>query len=143
MKISAIERLSLHFLPTDSSECWLWLGALDKSGYGVAYYEGRAQRAHRAVYSERVGPIPKGLELDHLCKVRRCVNPLHLLPVTHAENMSRGTSKAERPNCKQGHPFVGDNLIVRNGRRDCRECGRLAARRYYQRKQQDRMREII
>lgn len=70
--------------------CWDWGRARDGAGYGAIWYEGRVQGAHRWVYEQLVGPIAKGLDLDHLCRNPRCVNPDHLEPVTHAENIRRG-----------------------------------------------------
>ena len=80
--------------------CWLWAGAIQASnGYG-RFGVGRATDgvcfAHRWAYEFFLGPIPAGLEIDHLCRVRACVNPLHLQPVTHAENRARG----------RGHPYL-------------------------------------
>jgi hypothetical protein len=71
--------------------CWLWRGALDGQGYGQLKAPGNTTvRAHRWVYEQLVGPIPDGLQLDHLCRVIICVNPDHLDPVTQAENVRRG-----------------------------------------------------
>jgi HNH endonuclease len=70
--------------------CWLWQGALHSAGYGFLSVGGRNQLAHRVAYRLFVGPIPDGLELDHLCRVKHCVNPAHLEPVTTAENLRRG-----------------------------------------------------
>lgn len=85
--------------------------------------------AHRVVYEELVGPIPDGLMLDHLCRVRHCVNPEHLEPVTNRENVLRGeghSAKAARAtHCLKGHPYAGENLrILSNGWRRCRACHR-------------------
>jgi len=78
-----------------SSGCWLWGGGTGKSGYGVAWWQGRQVQAHRAVYELMVGPIPDGLELDHVrargCTSRLCVNPAHLEPV------DRKTQEARKP----------------------------------------------
>lgn len=72
------------------SGCWLWNRKVRSDGYGVKSVDHRGEvRAHRWVYERQVGPIPDGLELDHLCGTRSCVNPAHLEPVTHTENMRR------------------------------------------------------
>jgi hypothetical protein len=81
----------------DASGCWLWQGNIhpDK-GYGIMRRGGLTRRAHRFFYETLVGPVPDGLELDHLCRVRHCVNPDHLEPVTHAENLRRGREARAR-----------------------------------------------
>ncbi len=73
-----------------SGECWLWTGNVYRDGYGQFYVERRQVRAHRWAYESEVGPIPEGLVLDHLCRVRLCVRPSHLEPVTNRENLLRG-----------------------------------------------------
>lgn len=70
--------------------CWLWLGSLTDKGYGRFYMGGKRYLAHRYSYEHFVGPIPEGLEPDHLCRVPACVNPAHLEPVTRSENTRRG-----------------------------------------------------
>lgn len=70
--------------------CWLWLASTDTKGYGLFGAEGKLSKAHRYAYELLVGPIPEGLVLDHLCRVRHCVNPDHLEPVTTYENILRG-----------------------------------------------------
>lgn len=134
---TTLDRLRKYFTETDG--CWLWTGAPDGKGYGAVYYDGRAQRAHRAVYMEMVGPIPDGLVLDHLCRTPACVRPDHLEPVTPAVNRARGLDlnwrKKAQTHCKNGHPFEGRNLIMRKkGGRDCRECMNAAQRRYQAKK---------
>jgi hypothetical protein len=76
--------------------CWLWTGAKHEKGYGLLKVAGQMHRAHRFVYELLVGPIPEGLSLDHLCRVRNCVNPNHLEPVTTGENIRRGLRGALR-----------------------------------------------
>jgi hypothetical protein len=127
--------------------CWLWGGYIDAStGYGK---HGK-RWAHRAVYEMHRGPIPEGLQLDHLCRTRACVNPEHLEPVTLRENVLRGTApaalNAAKTHCAAGHPFTGANLIVRaNGSRGCRTCENAQQRERYWRDPEamrDRQRRI-
>lgn len=130
-----------------SGECWLWTGfVMKKEGYGRFGVEGRkVALAHRWSYEHFVGPIPEGLELDHLCRVRRCVRPDHLEPVTHRENTLRGlapivlgTRQRAVTHCPKGHPYDGANTIYRKtGARRCRECTRMdSARRNVLRKRE-------
>lgn len=128
--------------------CWLWTAALSGgTGYGQFYTEmheidgetkPRKVGAHRFAYEALVGPIPQGLDLDHLCRVRHCVNPAHLEPVTRSENTKRGETGAhwaKRTHCGKGHPLSGSNLRKQaDGRRICRQCAREASARYRVRK---------
>jgi hypothetical protein len=76
--------------PGMSTPCWIWLGCVHRrTGYGRFHFEGQTVEAHAASYRLLVGAVPSGLELDHLCRVRACVNPEHLEPVTHSVNASR------------------------------------------------------
>lgn len=121
--------------------CWLWTGAL-RYGYGhfrVGGRQGRREMAHRFAYEKLIGPIPSGLDLDHLCRVRNCVNPRHLEPVTRKTNILRGEShlaqQARRLECIHGHALQGENLYVTpQGRRQCKECRRTSLRRLYRRR---------
>lgn len=83
-----LERV-LSRVAADASGCWLWTGALLRDGYAAIKVSGKVTVAHRVAYAAMVGPIPEGLELDHVCNVRNCVRPEHLEPVTHAENQRR------------------------------------------------------
>jgi hypothetical protein len=102
------------------------------NGYGRFKDGLRDVRAHRAAYEFTIGPIPAGLQIDHLCRNRACVNPSHLEAVTAAENTLRGESvsavEARRMNCPAGHPYLGENLRIYRGMRYCRACGRLRKR---------------
>ena len=117
-------------------KCWIdeWRCA-DVGGYTVTTKRGRNVRAHREAYEYFIGPIPVGLQLDHLCRNRRCFNPAHLEPVTSHENSLRGgVGKWDRGDtCKWGHPFDGVNTYWfrssnGNWRRQCKEC-KLARKR--------------
>lgn len=104
--------------------CVLWTGCLNSRGYGCFSFGGKGKTvlAHRWVYEHFVGPIPAGLTIDHLCRVRRCVNPAHMEPVSVAENNRRGWSppakNARRTTCLRGHELI----LFPSGRRRCREC---------------------
>jgi hypothetical protein len=107
-------------------ECWRWTGALSSKRYGTLTMGHRDRvPAHRFAYELLVGPIPDGLEIDHLCRNTRCVNPAHMEPVTHRENGLRGTSKAaenaRKTHCVRGHSLA-DAYIYKGGRRQCRTC---------------------
>ena len=82
------------YIPEPNTGCWLWLGGLNQKGYPQFKHQQRTWRAHRFMYERAKGPLPEGLTLDHLCRVRSCVNPDHLEPVTHAENCRRRPSRA-------------------------------------------------
>lgn len=112
-----------------SGDCWLWMSGRNGNGYGVTYARGRSRPtvAHRWAWESLVGPIPKGLYLDHLCRVRRCVNPDHLDVVTNRENLVRGYGiigrNARATRCSRGHEYTPENTVLnRNNCRDCRIC---------------------
>ena len=96
--------------------CWLWQGAITDRGYGCfRNREGKYRGAHRFSYEEHVGPIPDGLVLDHLCRVRNCVNPDHLEPVTAKTNSQRGLggrNNAVKTHCPAGHPYTPENTYI-------------------------------
>lgn len=107
--------------------CWEWTGARTRNGYGHVKVGGIHWMAHRYAYTVQVGPIPDGLQLDHLCRNRACINPAHLEPVSHGENLRRGRVgryKLKNTKCPSGHPYSGHNLVVRRLRdgRTCRVC---------------------
>ena len=121
-----------------SGDCWLWTGLLHRKGYGVVKIESKALKVHNVIWTMLVGEIPEGMVLDHLCRVRHCVNPDHLEPVTPHENWKRGFAPsrqhARRTHCINGHPFSGDNLVIRvDGARGCRACRREASRKQRER----------
>jgi hypothetical protein len=121
----------------DESGCWLWTGTRVGTGYGQLDVDGRKRPAHRVVYEFLVGEIPKGLDLDHLCRVRRCVNPWHLDPVTRQVNIIRGGKpkiNAGKTRCPHGHPYDNENTIVYKGSRFCRTCRNARQKAYHEKK---------
>lgn len=84
-----LERV-LEYVDRGPSKCWLWTGGKNQFGYPQVWWENTSRKAHRIIYTELVGPIPDGMTLDHLCRIRACVNPAHLEPVTLYENQVRG-----------------------------------------------------
>lgn len=118
--------------------CWEWTAHLSRDGYGKFSADGRKiEGAHRVAYELLVGPIPEGMQLDHVCRNRSCVRPSHLEVVTNAENQRRGIAGEVLrrrllaiDECKHGHPYTPENTYVdpRTGARNCRECGRARCR---------------
>jgi len=131
------ERFWAKVQKTDT--CWLWMAVRHHAkSYGQFKYEGRMVQAHVLAYTWLAGPVPKGLELDHLCRVRWCVNPAHLEPVPPLVNGLRGIGphavNARKTSCIHGHPFDEANTYIgtnRHGRptRVCRICRREVDRR--------------
>jgi hypothetical protein len=131
---------------TAAGGCWEWTSTAktrpDRYGYGLysTRINGRrVQLVHRIAWELLRGPIPAGMQLDHLCRNRLCVNPDHLEPVTNRENTLRGTSPAARnalkTHCKHGHQLTPENIRDRGGLngRECRECIRRRRRDYKRR----------
>lgn len=132
-----------RIFPEPNSGCWLWSGPLFNTGYGAILHAAKnGQLAHRVVYERERGPIPTGLQIDHLCRVRCCVNPDHLEPVTQQENIRRGLAgqasglqQSSKTECVRGHVFSADNTYVRpDGVRICRACQKIRKREYLDRK---------
>lgn len=109
--------------------CWVWLGSKDKDGYSRS----SCGLGHREFYTYLVGEIPDGLQVDHLCRNRSCVNPEHLELVTPKVNTQRGTNHNRvKTHCKHGHEFSPENTrITKRGNRSCKECENMAQRRAY------------
>lgn len=143
---SLLEQLADKMLIGD--DCWEWTGARTKDGYGHLKIDGKARRAHRVLYQLLVGPIPDGLDLDHLCHTRdascvggracphrRCVRPDHLEPVTRSENHRRTFwPNSRKTHCPAGHAYAEHGGTRKSGKgkgeRYCRWCTRDSTRRW-------------
>jgi hypothetical protein len=106
--------------------CWLWLGRLDEDQYGIFHLRGKSRKAHRVAFAT-INEISESFDvLDHLCRVRYCVNPSHLEVVTARENFDRGNSLLSRYGkarfCKNGHEFTPENTYRNERGRTCRAC---------------------
>lgn len=132
--------------------CWRWTGKLMPNGYGVFSAAEQRDYAHRVSYEMHIGPIPVGMEIDHLCHTndpschegddcphRSCVNPDHLEPVTHRVNCLRGRGfaavAARKTHCLRGHEYTPGNTYVKpNGTRRCRTCQRSTSMKSYRKR---------
>ncbi len=115
-----------------SGDCWQWLRPAGNKGYGQFWFEGRMRATHRLSYELTKGNVPEGLQLDHLCRNKLCVNPDHLEPVTMAENLRRSPlSNVNKTHCKRGHEFTPDNIVKVPGGRACKVCRRATWRKWY------------
>ena len=121
------ERIWQRFEVDRQTGCWNWTGAISAGSYGSIYYEGRMQKAHRVIWRLERGEIPDGLQIDHLCRNRRCINPDHLEVVTQSENLRRSPlmdRNSHRTHCIRGHEFTEENTRYRpgSGHRTCIIC---------------------
>lgn len=114
--------------------CWEWTGHVRTDGYGLVRRNHKNHVAHRWVYETIKAKVPADLQLDHLCRNRKCCNPSHLDPVTHRENQLRGETfgafNAAKTHCPRGHELVGDNLVtsaLKRGQRTCAKCASICA----------------
>ncbi len=130
MNISDLpDALADRIEPEPNTGCWLWTGATAGLGYSQVRIAGRRLYAHRAVYEFFKGAVPVGLEMDHLCRVRPCVNPAHVEAVTHRENLLRSpiqisTVNSRKTHCLRGHALVPGNLRPSSPGRACLKCDR-------------------
>ncbi len=132
---NAFTRIADKFEITESG-CWEWTASKYPSGYGAFFDGSRVNGAHRILYELVVEPIPNGLQIDHLCRNRGCINPDHLEVVTPGENTRRG-SPARKTHCPQGHEYSLENTHrTTDGHRHCRACDAARHRRYRREAQQ-------
>jgi hypothetical protein len=135
---------SVEFEP--NTGCWLWERGVTGDGYGSLKFAGYPRGAHRASWVAHRGPIPAGLHILHRCDTPQCVNPDHLRPGTHRENMGDMSAKGRRRQpptgtyakmdaCRRGHPFDAQNTFIDSrGDRGCLTCRRARLRAFKQRK---------
>ena len=121
----------LSRLRIERNGCWVYTGPLNSGGYGKF---GHDVMAHIYAYTHWVGPVPEGMQIDHLCRVRSCCNPKHLEVVTARTNTLRGEGLAARnarkTHCPQGHEYTPENTLLKGRRRHCRTCDRARCREY-------------
>lgn len=135
-------RLNNLWEPDELTGCMWWTGHIGAGGYGTLWADGKNRKAHRLAYELWVGPVPDGLELDHLCRNRSCICPAHLEAVDHRTNVVRGigptSSNASKTHCVNGHPLSGENLrITYVGTRMCKACHRRVCERGLRRRGKD------
>jgi hypothetical protein len=134
---SKVDKYPLGSWTLELGPCWLWTQGCNNKGYGRYYILGVPVTAHRVSYIAEYGAIQSELELDHLCRVRHCVRPAHLEPVTSKINSSRGETglhNAQKSHCPHGHPYDVGNTRIKVGkdgyrRRVCKACDSVAKRR--------------
>lgn len=125
--------------------CWIWTGSLNTYDYGKFWLNNKTVQSHTVSYNYWKGKIPKGLQLDHLCRNRQCCNPNHLELVTSLENTKRGRNhNSEKTHCINGHEFTDKNTYIKNDRREYRKCSSTRCKDYYKRtsKRKNRMKQL-
>lgn len=138
-EISREEWLSKFYVVDCAIGCWLWVGTKNKGGYGSCSTPTGTRNAHRVAFEIHRGDIGDGMDLDHLCRVRACVNPWHLEPVTRSTNLRRGlagrhvaVAQLAKTHCPKGHRYDNDNTYHRADKigRQCKPCMRAATKEW-------------
>lgn len=128
---SQAERFFGHVMPITESGCWIWMGSTSPKGYGKFNIPDRTTMVHRLSYEHFKGSIPQGVSIDHVCRVRCCVNPDHLHLCSNQENVLSGYGvtavNARKTHCPKGHAYTKENTRYYEGR-NCRECHRIKRR---------------
>ena len=107
--------------------CWIWMLSVNHQGYGLFWVDGQYVATHRWSYEHFIKPIPEGLQIDHLCRRRDCVNPSHLEPVTARENRRRSM----KDHCAHGHRWTtATTYMDKRGQRNCIPCHRLLTKQW-------------
>lgn len=126
MERMPIESRFWNKIASTATGCWLWGAAIARNGYGRFAYDGNMREAHRYAYRLLVDDIPEGMEIDHTCAVRHCVNPQHLQLVSRGFNAKQGGQRRRereraKPACKNEHPWTAETTKIQHGSR--RRCG--------------------
>lgn len=139
------QNLQDKIMPEPMSGCWIWIGAKAGRNYGVVQYNGKMKYAHNVVREILIGKMPEGMEPDHLCRLPCCVNPHHIEPVTHKENLRRSSAIESMrkwaksiTHCPRGHVYDSDNTFVHKNKRSCRKCRAIAVAKFDERNRESR-----